>query len=170
MLTRRFSLFFRGNAGLSSPGFTLVEVVIALGIFAFAIIALVGLLSTGLQTEKAARRDTAMGNIVSYVLSDLHGSKYSTVTGDTLAATKTSFFRWYEFDEDGVFLLSGTNGPAPAPSTNAMYLCTAAGQQVSSPMRMQVTGTIEFPLQAVSANREKQIFATSLTPYEATKQ
>lgn len=155
---------------MSSPGFTLVEVAIALGVFAFAIIALVGLLSAGLQTEKAAHRDTAMGNIVSYVLADLRGSKYAAVTGETLASPKSSFSRWYEFDADGAFLLSVTSGSAPEPLTNAMYLCTVEGQQVSSPKRMQVTATIEFPLQAASANREKQIFATSLTPYEATKQ
>lgn len=152
-----------------SPAFTLVEVAIALGIFGFAIIALVGLLSVGLQTEKDAHRDTVMGNMVSYVLTDLRGTKYSVVTSQTLAASPPSFSRWYQFDADGAFVLSGTTA-TPVTQTNAVFLCTAQGSQVASPKHMQVAATIEYPLVAPAANREKEIFVTTLTPYEAPKQ
>lgn len=155
---------------IQRPGkaFTLVEVAIALGIFAFVFIALVGLLSAGLDFERAAHKDTVMGNIVSYVVTDLHSSKYTIVTGETLANPQTSFSRWYQFDSDGVWTSSGTG--APAADSSAMYLCTASGTLASSPKRMQVTGSVEFPLVAKPENRKKEIFVTTITPYGATKQ
>ncbi|CAN5452969.1 hypothetical protein BH09VER1_BH09VER1_36210 [soil metagenome] len=152
--------------------FSLVEVTIALGVFAFAIISLVGLLSVGLQTERLAHQDTAISNIVSYVLSDLRGSKYATITGDTTNVTKTNFTRWYQFDADGAFLLSGTTTASPAAQASSFYLCTAQGVQVLSPKRMAVTSTIQFPFTTPAvpvANRQKQIFVTSIAPYEVTK-
>jgi uncharacterized protein (TIGR02598 family) len=51
--------------------FSLVEVTLALGIAAFCLIAVFGLLPVGVQTNRNATSQTAAGNIISAVVTDL---------------------------------------------------------------------------------------------------
>jgi uncharacterized protein (TIGR02598 family) len=58
----------------SIAAFSLVEVTLALGIAAFCLIAVVGLVPVGVQTNRNATSQTAATNILSSVVSDLRGS------------------------------------------------------------------------------------------------
>jgi uncharacterized protein (TIGR02598 family) len=62
--------------------FSLVEVTLALGIAAFCLIAVVGLVPVGVQTNRNATSQTAATNILSSVVSDLRAS----VPGQGLSA------------------------------------------------------------------------------------
>jgi len=66
----------------SQAAFSLVEVTLALGIAAFCLIAVVGLVPVGVQTNRNATSQTAATNILSSVVSDLRAS----VPGQGLSA------------------------------------------------------------------------------------
>jgi len=65
--------------------FSLVEVTLALGIAAFCLIAVFGLVPVGVQTNRNATSQTAATNILSSVVSDIRASPKwsSTITGLT---------------------------------------------------------------------------------------
>lgn len=58
----------------SIAGFSLVEVTLALGIAAFCLIAVLGLVPVGVQTNRNATSQTAAINILSSVVSDIRAS------------------------------------------------------------------------------------------------
>ena len=65
----------------SIAGFSLVEVTLALGIAAFCLIAVLGLVPVGVQTNRNATSQTTATNILSSVVSDIRASpKGSTDT------------------------------------------------------------------------------------------
>ncbi|MEM6821597.1 MAG: hypothetical protein AAF558_06630 [Verrucomicrobiota bacterium] len=51
-------------------GFSLTEIVIALGVVSFGLVSLLGLFSTGLKTNKESMEDVQAANLVSLVLSE----------------------------------------------------------------------------------------------------
>ena len=55
----------------TAAAFSLVEVTLALGIAAFCLIAVFGLMPVGVQTNRNATSQTAAGNIISAVVADL---------------------------------------------------------------------------------------------------
>ena len=58
-----------------TSAFSLVEITIALGVAAFCLLAIVGLLQTGLTSEKATIGQTTGGGILSLIYSDLSASQ-----------------------------------------------------------------------------------------------
>ncbi len=58
----------------SSSAFSLVEVTLALGIAAFCLIAIFGLMPVGVQTNRNATSQTAATNIIAAVVSDLRAT------------------------------------------------------------------------------------------------
>jgi uncharacterized protein (TIGR02598 family) len=66
----------------NKAGFSLVEVVLALGIGSFCLIALLGLLSVGLKSDIAATEETTAINIATALINDLQTTpKVTGVTG-----------------------------------------------------------------------------------------
>ena len=61
-------------------GFSLVEVTLALGVAAFCLIALLGLLPLGMQTNQSAVSQTAAASILSSVVADLRATARSNPT------------------------------------------------------------------------------------------
>src|SRR5436309_8145254 len=52
-------------------GFSLVEIVLALGVAAFALIAVMGMLPVGLKTQQASTSQTKANGVISQVIDDL---------------------------------------------------------------------------------------------------
>ncbi len=105
--------------------FSLVEVTLALGIAAFCLIAVFGLMPIGVQTNRNATSQTAATNIMVSVLSDLRaapvprptpGATASSLYGITIPATGTSntTAQILYFDGAGQFATSLTP-PSPTP-------------------------------------------------------
>lgn len=67
---RQICTVLRVNS-LRTKGFSLVEVVLALGIVAFAVVATIGVLPVGLQSMRASRDDSAKRVIYSGIRSEL---------------------------------------------------------------------------------------------------
>ena len=61
-------------------GFSLVEVTLALGVAAFCLIALLGLIPLGMQTNQSAVSQTAAASILSSVIADLRATARATPT------------------------------------------------------------------------------------------
>jgi uncharacterized protein (TIGR02598 family) len=74
----------------------LLEVVLALGVAAFCLIAVLGLLPVGVQTNRNASSQTAVSNIIATVMSDLRTTPAAATTSPEFAiafdAEKTLFF------------------------------------------------------------------------------
>src|SRR5438105_7380624 len=66
-------------------GFSLIEVTLALGVAAFCLIAVFGLMPVGVQTNRNATSQTAATNIMAGVVSDLRATPNSLTTSAQFA-------------------------------------------------------------------------------------
>ena len=101
--------------------FTLVEVVLALGIVAFAVIPAVVLLPVGLNVHRSAINLTVGSQIVQRVTADLEQANFASlcpVPGTASAPSVTTLMRY--FDDQGGELLTATGQP-DVNSFNRIY-------------------------------------------------
>jgi uncharacterized protein (TIGR02598 family) len=79
-----------------TDGFSLVEVTLALGIAAFCLIAVFGLVPVGVQTNRNATSQTAATNIIAAVVADLRATPTTNAASSQFAITfgtaKTLYF------------------------------------------------------------------------------
>ena len=105
--------------------FSLVEITLALGVAAFALVAVLGMLPVSLKTQQASVRQTTANQIVSQILSDLRAdlrlppglASHEDDTGfhlhghwANLLAPDTLYFV-----TDGTFIPNSTNLTSPPP-------------------------------------------------------
>ena len=82
----------------ATVAFSLVEVTLALGIAAFCLIAVIGIIPAGLQTTRSATSQTAATNIMAAVIADLRATPTTTNSslqfglGFGAAGTQTRYF------------------------------------------------------------------------------
>ncbi len=69
-----------------SAAFSLVEVTLALGIAAFCLIAIFGLMPVGVQTNRNATSQTAATNIIAAVIADLRATPLTTPPGSATSS------------------------------------------------------------------------------------
>jgi type II secretory pathway pseudopilin PulG len=96
----------------TTTAFSLVEVTLALGIAAFCLIAVFGLMPIGVQTNRHATSQTAATNIIAAVISDLRATPKASTTSSQFGITFGTNTTLY-FDGSGQFTTS--------PSTNSRY-------------------------------------------------
>jgi uncharacterized protein (TIGR02598 family) len=70
-----------------APAFSLVEVTLALGIAAFCLIAIFGLMPVGVQTNRNATSQTAATNIIAAVVADLRATPKGSSTSSQFSVT-----------------------------------------------------------------------------------
>ena len=91
--------------------FSLIEVVIALGVVSFAIIAILGLVPTGLTTSHSSQDETRAAQIAQSILATFSGQQFNSVT-------------FLEYDSNGnqsgsvVFDLTNKNGTSTGWAAN----------------------------------------------------
>jgi uncharacterized protein (TIGR02598 family) len=83
-----------------SAGFSLVEVTLALGVAAFCLIALFGLLPLGIQTNQSSISQTAAASILSSVVADLRATPKTSPTSSQYSITFEGATVLY-FDAEG---------------------------------------------------------------------
>ena len=92
-----------------TSAFSLVEVTLALGIAAFCLIAVFGLMPVGVQTNRNATSQTAGTNIIAAVVADLRATTTANSTSSQFGITFGTDATLY-FDSAGQFSTSlGTN-------------------------------------------------------------
>src|SRR4051794_39021241 len=89
-------------------GFSLVEVVLALGIASFCLLAASALLPIGAQTHRAAIGDGESVGILSAIVSDLRATPKSVLSSTQFSITFGTSKDLY-FDESGRPVASSTN-------------------------------------------------------------
>src|SRR5213596_2978363 len=79
-----------------TSGFSLVAVTLALGVLAFCLIAVFGLMPVGMQTNRNATSQTAATNIIGGIVADLRATPAAATTSPQFAITfgtgKTLYF------------------------------------------------------------------------------
>jgi uncharacterized protein (TIGR02598 family) len=82
--------------GYCAAGFSLVEVTLALGVAAFCLIGLFGLLPLGVQTNQSSSSQTAAASVLSSVVADLRATPKTNPTSPqyeiTFGAAKILYF------------------------------------------------------------------------------
>lgn len=145
-----------------SPAFSLVEVVLALGIISFAIIAIVGMLPVALKSSQDSMRETDATLIAQRIFSELKtgsGSNRSVTTDpdDTsnhminLAANSTNYLA---FTQDGT-VQTHTNTPNPNPSCDfyaQISISTNTGLTNLSRVQIDITSPPSAPPSARTTN------------------
>jgi uncharacterized protein (TIGR02598 family) len=95
-----------------SVGFSLVEVTLALGIAAFCLIGLFGLLPLGVQTNQSSISQTAAASVLSSVVADLRATPKTSLTSlqyeITFGAAKILYF-----DGEGRVVVPANANAAP---------------------------------------------------------
>jgi type II secretory pathway pseudopilin PulG len=121
--------------------FSLVEVAIALGIAAFCLLAVFGLMPIGVQTNRNATSQTAAANILSTAVSDLRNAP---VPKPTPSPVPSALY---------VITIPATDAAAtPAPQiryfdSEGRCSCNSAGSQKPNPMTGDCSDTWSPPLQ-----------------------
>lgn len=70
---------------LCSPGFSLVEVTLAIGIIAFALLAIVGLLPAGLKSVKNSNEQAGAAVVLRTIADAVHSATYNSTSSQTIA-------------------------------------------------------------------------------------
>ncbi len=174
---------------MNSRGFSLVEVVIAIGIFAFAAIAIVALLGQGMKTSGEARLESVAALLSGKVNSTLRASSAwdnptdaakSFTGGKTLtaiaagsSATSTVYFT--------MGLQTNTNATTNTPQfalavrvepfTTANFSSTNASSDVTNALKslpaaqntVLLNVEVSYPALAPEANRSKRYFSSIIT-------
>ena len=134
----------------TNAGFSLIEVVIALGIFSFCIVAIVGLLPVGMNSVRSVSNE----NNAFHIASSIEGIWQAAPLGSTITIPNiitnlpisTSKNATYYFDEFGEPLASSTGASLKMSYTTVNY--TAAGTGNSTTVNM----TFSWPPGAGSTN------------------
>jgi uncharacterized protein (TIGR02598 family) len=117
-------------------GFSLIEVTIALSVAAFCLLAILGLLQTGITSQRATVEQTAATGIVSMLFADLTAEgtndspRFQIKRGAATAAPQTLYF------DDGGKPTGPINSP---PSLNARYRATLEIRPPASPTNKAAT-------------------------------
>lgn len=83
-------------------GFSLVEVVLAVGIMALGVVTILGLLPHGLEMSRRTANEQAETRIVDNIMGELQASDWTTLGGLLNSGQAT-----YEFDDQGLRVASG---------------------------------------------------------------
>jgi uncharacterized protein (TIGR02598 family) len=145
----------RRDRGSVRGGFSLIEVVIAIGVMAFAMTAMIALLSVGMTSSRDSTSDTTLGDMATFMLNNMRATNAATNWVD--GTTTTNYF-----DESGGYL---TDSP-----TNAFYRCqstlsrSAATNSNYGNQLWEVSLIFTWPPPFSSTNNSNVVHAT-LTQY-----
>jgi uncharacterized protein (TIGR02598 family) len=113
-----------GASPLSNGGFSLVEVVLSLGVLVFCLVALLGLMPMGIQSFRSAMSMTVEAQIAQSLSSDLQLTDFSNLEEAT-----------YYFDDQGLWL----NGATAAEESRIRYTATVTLRTLESPANLPAT-------------------------------
>jgi len=101
-------------AGKNRPraAFTLVEIVLVIGVISFALVAIIGVLPAGMNASKEATNQT----VVSLILEDVHNRLQLQPLTPGLAAFSPAYF-----DDRGVYIITTANSASSGGLANAYY-------------------------------------------------
>jgi len=129
------------SIAVAGAGFTLVEIVISLGIVSFAIVALVGLLAVSMGSSRDSAEDTAIATMARQVTAEIRSEKFNNL----------SMSKDYYFDGDARFLTNDIGNADTQTKARAVYLC-----------KMTLTADTKFSTNVVNLYNAKLVFSSAL--------
>lgn len=147
-------------------GFSLVEVVLALGLISCALLPMVGLLSIGFTTNRESTEDMNLTLSAETALSILRFEGFASVSANTAyqpTDTTPDFF----FDTNGRLIVDAAGLPATTPDSSAHYACfitrqtPALDQATTQLLYLQLKFSWPWP-----ASAGKRIVIGSLAKYD----
>lgn len=139
--------------------FSLVEVVLAIGVMSFAMMAVLGTLPVGLKSSQQSRVQVASANIARQLQAELQQISFDKDSSDVLNMQTLK-------DNPFYFTLEGTRTTKPA---DAYYEASFVVNDISLPglpiaqnNARNVTVTLAYPLSTAQADRQKTVFALLL--------
>jgi len=158
-------------------GFSLIEVTLALGVIAFALVAIMGLFPVAMKSATDSQRETRATFIAQGVIADLKSGASPTNTYVSIATNfqlpagrvtvnlENGSTNYLAFSEEGTPLGSVSAGdfsnPLAAPSS-AYGTKVIVTPDPTFPSLTRVEVQVEAPAAAVSTNRTKYNFITNL--------
>jgi len=146
----RHHLKRRARGALSGRAFTLVEVVLALGVASFGLIAMMGLLTVGLKTFHDTMSQTTETEIAQQMANQLQLANYSSISSQ---GTSTN----YGFTQEG--LLTNAASAIYFAKVSAPSVFTVPGGSATSTI---ATNTLTFVISIWSANSPQTTNAISI--------
>lgn len=151
--------------------FSLIEIVLALGVISFALVGIMGLFPVALRSAQESQRETRAALIAQQIFSDLRagtGTKRFVTYGSsptifpvTISNHGSNAFLVYNPSGFGITNISESEFFGPYDSTNAAFLAQISiNTNTGIPNLSQVQTTVETPAIAPTANRSKYTFVT----------
>lgn len=139
--------------------FSLVEVVLAIGVVSFSMMAMVGVLPIGLRSAQESNAQVAMANIGRQLQGELQQISFSTDSSDPLNISSLSSSPYY-YTLEGLKTTSAADRyyEAKFDVANAKL----SGAPFSTANARTVTVTLSYPLSAPEANRQTSVFSLLL--------
>jgi uncharacterized protein (TIGR02598 family) len=106
----RAPLVLRGSGARLSSGFSLVEVVLAVGVIAFAFVAILGLIPAGLQQYRISIDNSVCTQIAQRVIMDCQQADFNTLTDSAHTGGTVNYIRTPTL-ADTASAASGSPGP-----------------------------------------------------------
>ncbi len=133
----------KSRADRAARAFSLVEVVLALGIISFVLLTVMALMSTGLGTMRLAMDDTKESQITRQLTGQILLTPFSQL-GTTFSG------KTYFYDDEGSFL---TNTPMSAPATTRYWATTTVTNSAYPGATVSAISSslVDIQLQIISA-------------------
>lgn len=153
-------------------GFSLIEIVLALGIIAFALVGIMGLFPVAMKSAQESQRETRATLIAQQIFSDLRmltGTNRALVRGPSsdsnalipnfsLASQGNS--ATIAFDNNGTALLDNVTDFSNSYAGAAFLAQVTVETNTGVPNLSRVQTTVEAPAAASSTNRSRYTFVT----------
>lgn len=141
------------------PGFSLVEVTLALGIVSFGIVTVLGTLAVGLDTVRQSTNQAATTHIAQHLRGELQQISFKPTTAAQLNIEALSDHQFY-YTLDGL-PTSATSGYYQASfDVSNVGVHGADGTATFQPDKARnVRVTLNYPMDAPAANRQSVVFS-----------
>lgn len=130
------------NEAFRKSGFTLAEIAVALGIFSFALVSMMGMLSVGLKNTRKATVQTSASNVLSGIVSDI---KASSISLSSSAGTDTQNYTSPKLGISAVLDKKKNTVTGSITPSMPMYISESGSQvSTSSPEVLQKVYSVQI--------------------------
>jgi Tfp pilus assembly protein PilV len=151
------------RVGARGRAFSLTEIVIALGIFSFAIISILGLLLSVTKSNAGAATDTVLAQMAGNTMTQLRSKDFAFVHSHAAYGDATPDFY---FDVAGKMARDPAGNPATTPDGDSIFGCVVTRSGSSSSNMDFLVLDFRWPISAPSASQQSRKLTSSMAKYD----